>query len=220
MGPAALVTRGTSYKLQPGDLSTGKAFSLRSCKEVVQRVREDLAVVGGNMVPFKRPCKATQYKIALVLAPDADYHFLVHHKDVKYQVTSSGETRQSIAKQFGVPVRNVERREGYPVGSSVLVKNADCWSHKRGTAYPPTLLDSEGKIIKDPRRAKLDYPGLNYKVFCATFCVPSREGKGRCTTVKNTRRRGLCVSKHDSSYKMIREKIAKVRRRARNQWFA
>ena len=215
LGEVALMTSGDSYKLQPGDLSTQKPFDLKSCKEVVQRVREDLAVVGGNLVSFKQPCKATQYKIALVLAPGVDYHFLVHHKDVKYQVTSNGETRSSIAKQFGVNVRNVERKDRYGVGTKVFVKGANCWSHKRGTAYAPTLMDSEGKVIKDPRRAKLDYGELNYRVFCATFCIPSRD-KATCSTVKNTARRGLCVANLDDDYKKIRQKLAKIRRRARH----
>jgi len=221
LGPVALATRGNAYKLQPGDLSTKKPFDLRSCKNVVRRVKEDLAVVGGNIVSFRGKCTATQYKIALVLAPGTDYHFLVHHKDVKYQVTTTGETRHSIAAQFGVSVNKVELKTRYVPGTSVFIKDANCWSHKRGTAYAPTLLDSNRKIIKDPRRAKLDYPGLNYTVFCATFCVPSRDTAARCATVKNTKRRGLCVSAQDEDYKLIRKKIEKVRRmaRGRTNWF-
>lgn len=217
LGNVALVTRGNSYKLQPGDLSTQKPFDLASCKEVVQRVREDLAVAGGDLVPFKKPCGNDQYKIALVLSPGVDYHFLVHHKHVKYEITTPGETRASIAKQFGVNPRNVEKRDQYEVGDKVFVSNANCWSHKRGTAYAPTLLDSDGNIIKDPRRAHLDYGDLNYRVFCATFCVPSRD-KTACSTVKNTAKRGLCVANIDESYKTIRRRIAQVRRRASRWW--
>lgn len=45
------------------------------------------------------------------------------------------------------------------------------WSHKRGWSTPPLLRDAKGKIIWDPIVAKRNYPGLNYKKYCSSFCV-------------------------------------------------
>lgn len=49
--------------------------------------------------------------------------------------------------------------------------NTGVWSHKRGWATPPLLRDAKGKIIWDPVRANRSYEGLNYKKYCASFCV-------------------------------------------------
>lgn len=211
LGYPALSTSGASYKLQPGDLSTMKDFSLSNCKEIVARVKDDLKQLGGSVTPFARPCSRSQYKIALVVAKDTDFHFLVHHQDVRYKVTEDGETRKSIARQFKVPINRVEKKQSYKKGSVVFVAGACCWSHKRGLAYAPTLLDAQGQIIKDPRKADLNYPGLNYSLFCATFCVPTRE-KTVCALVKNSKTRGLCVAKADSNHALIRKKLAPLKK--------
>jgi hypothetical protein len=186
---------GTYFKLQPGDVSTRKPFHLRTCQQVVQRVKEDLQVLGGFPTRLTTPCHKNMYKIALVLAPNRDYHFLLQHKDV-YYVTESNETRASIAKKFQVALADVQRKTSYARGTSVLVKNAGVWSHKRGIALPPTLLDAKGKLIKNPQMANFDYGHLNYSVFCGVFCVAKNKGTSP-SVIKNNRNKNMIVANID-----------------------
>jgi len=188
--------KGPSYKLQPGDLSMPDVPGYLDCDTLVERTRQDLKVIGGHLTPYDSRCKRGYYKIALILAPSRDYHFLVHHKDVVFRVTCDNETRASIAKKFKVAVSCVEKLASYAKGTSVYVKHADCWSHKRGTAFPVSLMDAKGKIIKDPRKANFDYGWLNYHVYCATFCVKKRPDMKACT-VKNDTRGNMFVNEYD-----------------------
>jgi hypothetical protein len=206
--------QGDPYKLQPGDLSTKKEFHLHDCSEVVARTREDLARYGGYPIKFNRPCKDGLIKIALILAPEVDYHFLVYHDDVRYLVVCDGETRKSIADRFKINIRNVEKLDSYSKGTSVYVKNAKCWSHKRGAAYPPSLMDSNFKIIKDPRSATFDYGELNYTVFCAAFCARSLNkttGKNIPTVVTDDQGR-LNVRKNTVSASSVRRVANSVKK--------
>jgi hypothetical protein len=203
---------GTPYKLQPGDLSTKKPFHLETCDEVVQRTKEDLKVLGGKAIKFSEKCGKNQVKIALILAPGVDYHFLVHHTDVVFLVTCHGESRESIAKKFQVPVENVQKKKSYRKGSSVYVKNADCWSQKRGTAFPPSLMDSDGKIIKDPRKARFNYGYLNYTVFCAAFCVKKRDNM-LAPVVRSSKSGKLKVKKYDHRFVGMKRVIRAVKKR-------
>lgn len=181
-----------NYKLQPGDLSSKKYFDLDSCHDVRDRVIDDLKVIGGYMVKtLEKPCKPGHYLIAMILSKDRDYHFLVFHNDIRY-VVEAGETRQSIARKFHVPVSRIERRSTYTPGTVVCIRGANVWSHKRGTAEPPTLLDSNGKIIKDPRKSKFNYGFLDYNTFCTFFCV-RRQDQGP-STIRNSAN-GLVVSR-------------------------
>jgi len=176
---------GPHYKLQPGDLSTRKDFDLATCQGVRAGTLEDLKFVGGYEEAMETTCKSGYYKIALILSPHMDYHYLVLHKHVIY-VSEKGDTRASIAKKFGVRLSDVEKKASYAAGTSVYISNANVWSHKRGAAYPPTLVDSENKIIKDPRKATFDYGLLNYSIFCTTFCVRKREDDEPCTVQNAT----------------------------------
>jgi hypothetical protein len=164
-----------NYKLQPGDLSSKKYFHLHSCQDVRDRVLDDLSVVGGYLIKnLENPCTPNHYLIAMILSKERDYHFLLFHQDIRY-VVEQGETRASIAKKFKVPVSHVARLSKYTPGSVVFIKNANVWSHKRGTAEPPTLLDSRGRVIKDPRTSTFNYGYLNYNTFCTFFCVKRRD---------------------------------------------
>lgn len=182
-----------NYKLQPGDLSTRKYFGLESCLDVRQRVLDDLKVIGGyRLRSLTEPCKKDHYLIALILSRNMDYHFLLFHRDIRY-IVESGETRRSISQKFKVPLRSVQQKKSYAAGSTVYIKNANVFSHKRGTAFPPTLLDSEGKIIKDPRRSKFNYGTLNYSTFCTFFCVRRRDLGP--SLIKNTSSGNIIVSR-------------------------
>jgi hypothetical protein len=181
-----------NYKLQPGDLSSKKYFELDSCHDIRDRVIDDLKVIGGYMTrSLSEPCTKDHYLIALILSKDRDYHFLVFHNDIRY-VTEAGESRASIARKFKVPLSHVESKASYGPGKAVYIRNARVWSHKRGTADAPTLLDSNGKIIKDPRRSKFNYGYLNYSTFCTFFCV-RRQDRGP-STIANSQY-GLVVSR-------------------------
>lgn len=188
---------GPSYKLQPGDLSTRKSFSVMDCESITERTKEDLRKIGGHVTPFGKACAKGFYKIALILSPGRDYHFLVHHRDVVFKVTCDKQTRASIAKKFKVPVTCVEKLPSYKKGTSVYVKNADCWSHKRGTAFPVTLMDSNGKIIKDPRKATFNYGWLNYYVFCTAFCVKKRPDM-KASIIKDDSDGNMVVHQYDA----------------------
>lgn len=192
-----------------------------TCDSIVERVKDDLKLLGGSVTPFGKPCKKGHYKIALILAPGVDYHFLVYHKDVVFQVTQKNQTRASIAKKFGVPVGYVQKKASYGLGQSVFIKNAKCWSHKRGTAFPVTLLDSKGKIIKDPRTATFDYGWLNYTVFCTSFCVKKRADMD--ATIVETKDGDVNVIQYDAVtprgigkiIRLLKQKMGLGRRRQR-----
>lgn len=191
-----------NYKLQPGDLSTKKYFTLASCNDVRDRVLDDLKVIGGYRVrSLDEPCTKNHYLIALILSKERDYHFLLFHKDIRY-IAEEGESRRSIASKFKVPLGNVQHKASYKAGTVVTIKDARVFSHKRGTAYPPTLLDSKGKIIKDPRKSTFNYGYLNYNTFCTFFCVKRRD-RGP-STIRNAANGDVVVSK-----------VNKHRRRAR-----
>jgi LysM repeat protein len=188
-----------NFKLQPGDLSSKKYFGLSSCHDVRDRVLDDLEVIGGYLQKnLSKPCAPNHYLIAMVLSKERDYHFLLFHQDIKY-VAEAGETRASIARKFKVPVRNVQQLPSYAPGQSVYIKNARVWSHKRGTAEAPTLLDSEGKIIKDPRTSTFNYGYLHYNTFCTFFCVKRRD-RGP-STIRNDRHGNVIVSRVNKNRK-------------------
>lgn len=103
-------------------------------------------------------------------------------------------------------------KESYKKGSSVMVRGAKCWSHKRGTAFPPTLQDSTGSIIKDPRTAKFDYGVLNYTVFCTAFCVKQRDDM-KAPIFRTTTNGELNVKKYDRRYTGLKSVIKAVKKR-------
>src|SRR5210317_211619 len=134
---------GDPYKLQPGDLSTGKSFELDTCDEVVERTKEDLKVLKGRAIKFSEKCGRNENKIALILAPGMDYHFLVFHNDVNFLVTCNDETRDSIAKRFDVDIACVEKKKSYkkdPASWSAVQSvgpiNAGPRSHPRSMTRP------------------------------------------------------------------------------------
>ena len=167
-----LVREGNPYKLQPGNLSgkQGINFNLSTCTPTFQRVLEDLtATNSGYKEDICKPCKAGYGKIALVLSNGNDFHFLRQNGDIIYPL-ESGETVETVAKKFKVPLKDVVKL----TSKKVRVLGAGVWSHKRGTAFAPTLYDAKGQVIFDPRKADLNYGMLNYSKFCSTFCVKQK----------------------------------------------
>jgi len=174
--------KGTPYKLQPGNLSSKKGidFNLNTCHPALKRVIEDLVATGrGYKEDIEKPCTPGFAKIALMLSKGNDFHFLRQNGDIIYPL-EAGDTMDSVATKFNVPLNAVTK-----VGKTkVRVKDSGVWSHKRGTAYSPTLYNAKGHVIFDPREANLDYGYLNYDKFCSSFCVKQRP----CTKKKKTRR--------------------------------
>lgn len=129
----------------------------------------------------KDKCKNGFYKIMMVVAPTNDYgsltgdfHFYKQHGKAKYKI-KEGDTYASIARKFGVPYsRILKAGGGKPVkpGRTIQFK-VNLFSHKQGWATGPLLKDSNGKLIRDPRKAGRKY-GYNYSKYCSSFCVKNR----------------------------------------------
>lgn len=165
-------------KLQPGNLSGKKGinFSLETCHPAKQRALDDLVATGRGYEssPCAR-CADGYAKIVLLLSKNNDYHWLRENGDVIYAV-EPGETLKSIAKKFRVPLSRVISRTAAPQpGASVRVLSTGAFSHKRGTAFGPSLYDAKGKVIFDPRKSNFDYGSLNYNKYCSSFCVAQKK---------------------------------------------
>ena len=165
------------HKLQPGNLSgnEGVDFNLNTCHPAKQRVIDDIVKKGnGCECSLDTPCKKGYGKIVLLLSKNNDFHFLRQNGDVMY-IVEPNETRESIAKKFRVPVKSVlGRAKILKPGQKVRVVGANVYSHKRGTAFPPSLYDAAGKVIFDPRKANFNYGSLNYSKICSAFCVKQK----------------------------------------------
>jgi hypothetical protein len=166
-------------KLQPGDLAGIKgSIDLTNCRDLIRRALADGRAMGWDLqyVGDRDTCSKGHYKIIAVLAPNEDFHWYRFHKDVLYRVKTP-RARQDLAAEFGVPVSNViipgDHANRADMGSLVLIRGANAWSHKQGfSADGPLLRDACGKIIKDPRVACRAYgKDLNYSVVCGAFCL-------------------------------------------------
>ena len=166
-------------KLQPGNLSGNATdVDLRGCDDIVQRALRDGKAMGWNLrylgMDSEAACPASGYKIACVIAPNSDFHWYRHHKDLLYRVKTPRTVAQ-LAEEFGVPRKDIDAPEGDNVapGDMVLIRNADVWSHKQGFSPAGVLLrDSCGRLIKDPWKACRDYGlGLRYTIACGAFCL-------------------------------------------------
>lgn len=173
------------HKLQPGDLSgkEGVNFNLNTCHPAKRRVIEDFVNKGnGYESNLDTPCKPGYGKIVLLLSKNNDFHFLRQNGDIVY-IVEPGETKESIAKKFRVPLANVQAKYKVKKGQKVRVVGANVYSHKRGTAYPPTLYDAKGHVIFDPRKANFNYGSLNYSKVCSAFCVKQKVCRRRAKKI-------------------------------------
>lgn len=128
-------------------------------------------------------CKPGHYKVMMFVAgcdkkngclKAGDFHFYKQHGKVEYKI-KKGDTLESIAAFFKIPVLRVKRAAGgsLRVGKKIILK-CNLFSHKRGWATGALLKDAKGKMIKDPRLADKNYPSLNYNTYCSSFCVKNR----------------------------------------------
>lgn len=164
-------------KLQPGELASvpGK-LNLGNCDDLVSRALADAKAMGWTLRTLRDGERCAEgYKIVAVLAPNNDFHWYRHHKDLLYRVKTP-RSSEDLAREFDVPRNNVivpkVDASRVDVGDIVLIRNADVWSHKQGFSPDgPLLRDACGKIIKDPKLACRNYgSGLDYTAVCGTFC--------------------------------------------------
>jgi hypothetical protein len=142
-----------------------------------------------------KKCKKGYYKVMMFVSPgrptnyirQGDFHFYKQHSVVEYKI-KEGDTIKSIATFFKVPMARIRAAGKFKVGKRLIFR-ANVFSHKRGWATGPLLTDAKGKVIKDPRKASRNYPGLNYETYCSSFCVKNtgiKVGKTHPKVRKNT----------------------------------
>lgn len=167
------------HKSIPGDRSglSKLPHTYRNCRDLPRRVISDNP---GKVykVPAKKKCKKGFYKIMMFVAPTnifgdphGDFHFYKQHEKVEYKV-KPGETAESIAKFFHIPVKDVLRAGPVRVGKRLRFK-ANIWSHKQGWATGALLKDASGKAILNPLTANRKY-SHNYSKYCCSFCVRNK----------------------------------------------
>jgi hypothetical protein len=168
-------------KSVPGDRTTGINHSFMHCKGIAKKILSDNP---GKVYLVKKPnvqCKKGYYKVIMVVAPTTrngypggDFHFYKQHGIVNYKLRR-GDTIANLAKFFDVPIQRIRNAVGLnPRVGKVIVFKCNLFSHKMGWATGPLLVDSCGKIIKDPSKACRKY-GLNYSKYCNSFCVSSNK---------------------------------------------
>ena len=167
-------------KSVPGERAgRNKTHTYTHCKNLPERVIADNPKKVYK-VKAEDKCKKSHYKIMMFVAPgnkknyfrQGDFHFYKQHGIVEYKV-KSGDSYEKIAKFFEVPVSRVKKSGKLSPGKRLIFK-ANVFSHKRGWATGPLLTDAKNKIIKDPRTASRNYPGLKYTKYCSSFCVKDR----------------------------------------------
>ena len=167
-------------KSVPGDRTTGISHPFTYCNgRIAKKIVEDNPgkVFIANA---SQRCPKGFYKVMMVVAPKdrhggpgGDFHFYKQHGVIKYKVRN-GDTPSNMAKFFDVPVGRINMALKNRKGNIITFK-CNLFSHKMGWATGPLLVDSNGKIIKDPRYAGRRY-GLNYSKYCSSFCVASNKG--------------------------------------------
>lgn len=167
------------WKAQPGERANINHGGI-DCK------RLSAAVVADN--PKKvyaskamSKCRPGFYKIMMFAATckkwaplcQGDFHFYKQHSRTEYKV-KRGDTHESIAAFFHVPVLRIKRAARVLTPGRLIVFRADFFSHKRGWATGPLMTGARGKLIRDPRKVSRDYPGMNYDTYCSSFCVKNK----------------------------------------------
>lgn len=159
----------------PGDRSgmSNMYHNYTHCTGLPQRVLSDNPGKVYKVNPVFR-CKKGFFKIMMFTSPQGDFHFYKQHGICEYKI-QPGDTIRKVAAFFKVPAVRIQAaaKGGFKEGKRIVFK-VNLWSHKRGWATGPLLTDAKGKMIKDPRKAARNYPGLNYSNFCSAFCVKNR----------------------------------------------
>lgn len=171
--------KSRSYKSVPGNRAgiMNMNNSYINCKKLQHYVISD----NPNKVYVSKAeskCKPGHYKVMMFIAPgkgyfrQGDFHFYKQVNEIEYKV-KAGNTYESIARFFKVPVERV-KRAGKLIPGKLLRFKANLFAHKRGWATGPLITDAKNKVITDPRKASRNYPGLNYTTYCTSFCVKNK----------------------------------------------
>lgn len=170
-------------KSVPGDRTKkGPLFSsYTTCKGIAKKILKD----NPGRVYIARPtqkCKKGYYKVMMVVAPKdrygnpgGDFHFYKQHGIIKYKLRK-GDTAENLAKFFDVPLGRIKYALARKSKTGIITFKCNLFSHKMGWATGPLLVDSCGKIIKDPRKACRKYT-LDYSKYCNSFCVSNKTVK-------------------------------------------
>jgi hypothetical protein len=152
---------------------SGQASNMNasSCRALTAHALADSKARGIYVARPEQPCSRGYFKIMSFIDKGKDYHWYRQHDHVMYTV-APGETLQSIATEFQVPVSSIVSPTPHPrPGELVFIRNANVWSHKQGFATGPLLRDASGKLIFDPRAANRNYGMYNYRTFCGAMCI-------------------------------------------------
>ena len=186
------------HKSVPGDRSTGMLNSdYTHCKGIAKKIVDDNPGKV-KVVRYDKKCPKGYYKVMMVVAPKdkygnpgGDFHFYKQHGIVNYRIRN-GDTLENMVKFFKVPKQRLEKAAlvagGFKVGKTLRFV-CNCFSHKMGWATGPLLVDSEGLLMKDPRKAGRRY-GLDYSKYCNSFCVKNKGikvGSKLADVMSNTR---------------------------------
>lgn len=188
-----------AYRFQkstPGDRSglSKRNHTYTNCNELPKRVISDNPKKVYR-AKAEEQCRKGYYKVMMFVSPgrptnyirQGDFHFYKQHGVIEYKI-KNGDTIKSVASFFRVPISRIKRAGRFQVGKRIVFK-ANIFSHKRGWATGPLLVDAKGKLIKDPRKSSRDYKTLNYELYCGSFCVKNRGikvGKTHPKVGKNT----------------------------------
>ena len=177
-------------KSVPGDRSNKRpvyGYQYLTCGNLSELVEADNP---GKIYRTKAtaPCKRGFYKIMMFVAPSnnmyntqGDFHFYKQHGRVEYTVRAT-DNYSSIARFFGVSPNTIKKYSNAKlVPGKKITFPVNLWSHKRGWATGPLLVDASGKTIKDPRKADKNY-SYQYNKYCDSFCVSA---SGSAKTGKN-----------------------------------
>jgi len=169
------------HKSVPGDRTTGINHTFTHCKGIAKKIVQDNPgkVFIANA---KQKCPKGFYKVMMVVAPKdkygrpgGDFHFYKQHGIIKYKLRKQ-DTAENLAKFFDVPLGRIKLAMGKtPRTGKIITFKCNLFSHKMGWATGPLLVDSCGKIMKDPRKACRSY-SLVYSKYCNSFCVSSKKG--------------------------------------------
>jgi|TARA_R110002074_G_scaffold310897_1_gene481788 hypothetical protein len=169
------------HKSVMGKKQGGMNHSFTNCKGIAKQIVKDNPRKVYEEKPGKA-CKKGHYKVMMVVAPTdrkgnpgGDFHFYKQHGVIKYKLRK-GDTVKNLASFFDVSTYKIRKAMGpKPKMGNHIVFKCNIFSHKMGWATGPLLVDSCGKVIKDPRKACRKY-GLNYSKYCNSFCVASNKG--------------------------------------------
>jgi hypothetical protein len=166
-----------NVKSTPGNRAkiSSNGMNFTTCRGIKKRILSDNPGTVYQCKNSNRVCRRGFYKIMNFVSPQGDFHFYKQIKGIKYRV-KVGDTPTSLAKVFRVSKTIFTKRL---VPGKVITIPVNLWAHKQGWGALPLYTDAKGKTIVDPRKAARNYPGLNYSIFCGTYCVKkNKAGSG------------------------------------------